>query len=144
MTPEDIFMTRLTAWRENRGGGYEGMQTIVNVIVNRAAHRGTSPYAECIRPWQFSSITATGDSQLTLYPSIADAQWKLAESIVQDAADGKLPDITDGAVLYYNPAAIVTDQTITLPTGETIPWPKTWNRDAVTYIKEISNHRFFK
>lgn len=144
MTPDDIFLTKLTAWRENRGGGYAGMQSVVNVILNRAQKRASSPYAECIRPLQFSSITAKGDPELNLWPLPADPQWKIASSIVQDAADGNLDDITGGATLYYNPAGIQTDQTITLPTGETIPWPRGWNQGAVTYIKEIANHRFFK
>lgn len=144
MTIADQFMLALTTWRENRGGGYEGMQSVANVIVNRAGHRGTTAYQECVRPWQFSSMTAKGDPELTLYPSVTDPQWRIAQSIAQDAADGKLEDITGGAVLYYNPKAIATDQTITLPTGETIPWPKGWDQSAVTYIKEIANHRFFK
>lgn len=120
------------------------MQSVVNVILNRAQKRASSAYAECIRPLQFSSITAKGDPELNLWPLPADPQWKIVSSIVQDAADGKLDDITGGATIYYNPAGIVTDQTITLPTGETIPWPKGWNQSAVTYIKEIANHRFFK
>ena len=144
MTLADEVVLALTIWRENRGGGYAGMQSVANVVLNRAAQKGTSAYVECTRPWQFTSITGKGDPELGLWPQITDAMWKLALTIASDAAEGSLSDITGGATLYYNPQGIVTDKTIQLPTGETIPFPKTWNPQAVEYIKEIANHRFFK
>ena len=101
MTINDQFMLALTAWRENRGGGYAGMQSVANVIVNRARHRGTSPYLECVRPWQFSSITAKGDPQLGMFPSESDPTWVTAQSIAQAAANDSLEDITEGATSYY-------------------------------------------
>ena len=101
MTVADQFLLALTAWRENRGGGYEGMQSVANVVLNRARKRGDSPYEECIRPWQFSSITAKGDPELVLWPTLNDPEWKIAQTIAQDAADGKLDDITGGATFYY-------------------------------------------
>ena len=144
MTLADEVVLALTCWRENRGGGYAGMQSVANVVLNRAAHRGTSPYVECTRAWQFTSITGKGDSQLTVWPPVTDPQWKMALSIASDAAEGSLPDITNGSTLYYNPSSIATDKTIELPTGETIPFPKTWDPHAVEYVKEIQGHRFFR
>lgn len=101
MTETDKFVLALTAWRENRGGGYPGMQSVVNVIVNRAAHRGTTPYQECVRPWQFSSMTAKGDPQLGMWPSLIDTTWQTAQSIAESASAGSLEDITGGATSYY-------------------------------------------
>lgn len=127
-TIADQFMLALTAWRENRGGGYEGMQSVANVILNRARKRGDSAYEECIRPWQFSSITAKGDPELSLYPALNDPQWKLAQSIAQDAADGTLPDITQGATFYY---------------ALSIPNPPAW-ATAMQKTVEIQGQIFFK
>jgi N-acetylmuramoyl-L-alanine amidase len=101
VTLSDQFVLALTCWRENRGGGWEGMQSVANVVMNRAAHRKTSPYAECVRPWQFSSLTAKGDPELVLWPGPADTSWQTALSIAQAAADGTLEDITEGATSYY-------------------------------------------
>src|SRR5512146_2919894 len=101
MNVSDQFLIALTAWRENRGGGYPGMQSVANVIVNRARTRGSSAYQECVRPWQFSSITAKGDPQLVLWPSPNDSSWATAQSIALAAANGSLEDITGGATGYY-------------------------------------------
>ena len=101
ITMQDQFLIALTVWRENRGGGYAGMQSVANVILNRATTRKTSPYVECIRAWQFSSITAKGDPELILWPALNDATWKSACTIAEQAAAGTLPDITEGATSYY-------------------------------------------
>jgi spore germination cell wall hydrolase CwlJ-like protein len=127
MTFADQFMLSLTMWRENRGGGYDGMLSVANVIMNRAAKRDSTPYEECIRPWQFSSITAKADPELSLYPSLTDPQWKLAQSIALDAAAGKLNDITDGATFYY---------------ALSIPEPS-WAKSMQKTV-EIKNQVFFK
>lgn len=101
MTIADQFMLALCAWRENRGGGQPGMQSVMNVILNRVNQRGTCAYIEIAKPWQFSSITAKGDPELGLYPSTADSQWQLAQDLASRAAAGQLGDITGGATFYY-------------------------------------------
>lgn len=101
MTLQDQFLLALTAWRENRGGGAVGMQSVMNVIINRAASRKTSPYSECVRKWQFSSITATGDPELVLWPADNDAQFVTAQGLVAQAVAGTLQDITGNAKSYY-------------------------------------------
>jgi N-acetylmuramoyl-L-alanine amidase len=104
MTPQDITLIALTAWRENRGGGQPGMQSVVNVIVNRATKSGDLPFAVCTRHAQFSSISMPGPESY-LWPiqtNQADWQaWTIALSLAQEAADGTLPDITGGATSYY-------------------------------------------
>lgn len=95
------FVLALTSWRENRGGGTRGMQSVINVVMNRSKRDGTSPYAECVRRLQFSSLTAPGDPELTLWPLEADATFLEATNLAQAALDGKLEDITDGAVDYF-------------------------------------------
>lgn len=144
MSVADQFLLALTAWRENRGGGVAGMQSVINVICNRALKRGTTPYAECVRRLQFSSITATGDPELTLWPALDDKQFAIAQQLVAAAAAGTLEDITGGAVDYYAPHAIESDKTITLPDGQTFPFPAHWNLSAVTFTREVANQLFFK
>lgn len=143
MNIADQFMMALTAWRENRGGGEEGMQSILNVIMNRCHKHSSSPYAECVRKLQFSSITASGDPELTLWPEENDTQWQQAQNLVTRAGDGLLNDLTGNATLYYNPHTIQSKQTIQLPTGETVAFPQKWNPASVHFVKQIGKHLFF-
>jgi spore germination cell wall hydrolase CwlJ-like protein len=101
MTIQDQVILALTAWRENRGGGTQGMQSVMNVILNRSIKRGTDAYTESVRPQQFSSLTAKGDPELTLYPADNDHQWQEALALASQAAAGTLEDITGGAISYY-------------------------------------------
>ena len=128
MTIQDQVIAALTAWRENRGGGQAGMQSVINVICNRALHRGTAALTECTRPWQFSSLTATGNPELTLWPAYNDPQWLLALSLAAQAADESLEDIT-GAALYYYSASMNP--------------PPSW-ASTLTQTVEIEGQIFFK
>jgi hypothetical protein len=140
-TLADQFVSGLTAWRENRGGGRSGMQSILNCINNRAAKRGTSPYIECIRPLQFSSITAKGDPELNLWPAAGDPLF--AEALAM-AAEPDLADITGGATLYYAPRGISSTKTFTMPNGQTVKFPEDWNEQAVKFTVEIEDQLFFQ
>lgn len=81
------------------------MQSVANVIMNRAAERKTSATSECLRQWQFSSMTAKGDPELSLGPDALDsASWSTfmaACELAEEAAAGTLVDITEGATSYY-------------------------------------------
>jgi hypothetical protein len=59
------------------------------------------------------------------------------------AAAGVLVDLTNGATLYYAPKGIQTTKTITLPNGENVPFPQTWNKKAVRYSCTICEQVFF-
>lgn len=144
MTISDEFVMALTMWRENRGGGLAGMQSVGNVVMNRAAARGTSPYQECVRPLQFSSLTAKGISELTLWPALTDTTWQMALNLAAMAAAGTLTDITGGAEDYYAPAAISTSATFQLPDGSVVPFPDQWNAQTVEYTATIAGQIFFK
>ena len=107
MTVEDQAFLAITSWKENREAGVPGLQSIINVIMNRAKMRNTSPFTECVRPLQFSSLTAHGDPELTVWPTEGHAAdweaWQQALALAAQAASGVLGDITDGADLYYAP-----------------------------------------
>lgn len=144
MRIQDQVILAITVWRENRGGGLPGMQSVANVILNRAAKRGTTAYAECTRAKQFSSMTAPGDRELTLWPSDGDPQWAQALDLAQQASAGALADITEGAIDYYAPAGQRWTKRFTLPNGEQVVFPDDWNADAVTYLCTIAGQLFFK
>jgi hypothetical protein len=129
----------LTAWKENRGAGTEGLTSIINVVRNRALRDGTSLYAECVKRLQFSSITATGDPELTLWPEENDAQWKEALGL----AETELADITGGATLYYAPGSIHSIKTIVVD-EVTFPLPQSWDLTKVVYTVSIGKQLFFK
>jgi hypothetical protein len=142
MTIQDQVVLSLTAWKENRGGLIPGMQSVMNVILNRVTKRATDAYTECLRPKQFTSMTVAGPEAI-LWPSDNDPQWQAALQMAQRASTGTLPDLTGGATLYYAPAAIQTTVTITLPNGFAIPFPEGWNKAAVKYTATIANQVFF-
>jgi N-acetylmuramoyl-L-alanine amidase len=128
MTHQDIAIGALTAWRENRGGGAPGMQSVLNVLQNRATHLGTSVYAEAVRKWQFSSMTAPGDPNLILFPADADPQWAMALVLAGQMSDGVLADITGGATSYY---------------ADSMTTPPGWAA-AMTPTVEIAGQKFFR
>ena len=97
----DDFILALCIWREARGEGSDGMQAVGCVIRNRVTQHKTSYYQEVTKPWQFSSITAKGDPELSVYPMIGDTQWALIQAMVPAIIDGTLADNTGGAQFYY-------------------------------------------
>ena len=101
MTQTDQFIGALCAWRENRGGGTQGMQSVFNVLMNRAKKDGTTIAFEAERRLQFSSMTAQGDPNLLIYPEDGDPQFAQALDLATEAAAGTLSDLTFGATSYY-------------------------------------------
>jgi hypothetical protein len=148
MSVQDVAIGALCAWRENRGGQPQpdAMQSVLNVLVNRAKQRGTDIYTEATRKLQFSSLTAPGDPQLDLWPNEADPHWQQALLLAQDAETGNLEDITNGSTIYYAPAAMAANAVVpyTLPNGTQTVFPKDWNQSAVSYQCEIANQLFFR
>lgn len=115
----------LTAYLENRGGGIVGMQSVINVIQNRALYPLTGGYADpdiydatgsmyfavCLMQAQFSSYNL-GNSQRGIALSLdtpaafnAELQVNLslrnAWNLCQKLQAGTLPDITGGANHYF-------------------------------------------
>jgi len=140
MTIQDQVITALTAWRENRQYGKPGLQSVINVIVNRAAR--VSPYAVCTQHAQFSSISMPGPESY-LWPGDQDPQWLEALSLASQAAAGTLVDLTNGSTLYYAPHGISSNVTYKLPSGITVSFPQHWNPDVITYQAEIGEQLFF-
>lgn len=149
MTIQDQVVGAICCWREARNGGTPGMQSILNVLVNRATKKHTSVYEEALRPEQFSSMTSPGDPELGIGPNALNApDWNafsVALSLATQAAADSLPDITGGATLYYDPKGLATGTTVpyTLPDGTVTVFPARWRQAAVTYRCTIDGQFFF-
>lgn len=140
----DIYVTALTAWRENRGGHNDGMQSVICAIANRVAKHHSSFYAQCTQREQFSSMTVEGPEAI-LWPQTGDPWMAAALDMAAQAVDMELPDITQGATLYYAPRGIKgSSKTFTEPDGTVVPFPQTWNPNATIFTVEIENQLFFK
>lgn len=125
----DIFMLSLCLWREARGDGDAGMTAVGCVVRNRVHRRNSSFYAEVVRRLQFSSITATGDPQLIVYPQALDAAWVKAQLLAAGIINGSIADTTEGSTLYY---------------ANSIPFPKDWNKAVLTATVTVGNQFFFR
>lgn len=144
MTPSDYAFTALCLWREARGDGQSGMTAVACVLRNRVHKNNSTYYAEVTRPEQFSSMTAKGDPQLGKYPEPSDTWWTAAQLIAGNVVDNAVSDITGGATLYWNPAGISSEKTFTLPNGNTVRFPQTWNPSAVQFTAQIGKHIFLR
>lgn len=128
-TSADLFMTTLCLWREARGEGEQGMIAVGCVIRNRAARQKASPYSVVVQPWAFSSISASADPQLRLWPKESDPTWIAAQKIAANVLTTPIPDVTHGATLYHD---------------DSIVFPSTWNRKAVEPTVKIGRLNFYR
>ena len=128
ITSADEYMLARCLYLEDRSGGYNGMVAVGSVVRNRVLRDRCSYYAEVVRRLQFSSITAKGDPELTLYPGETDPAWVEAQAIAASIIDGSIADTTQGATLYY---------------AASIPFPAHWDRAKVTATVSVGNQHFF-
>jgi N-acetylmuramoyl-L-alanine amidase len=129
MNHADYALVALTLWREARGEGTTGMTAVACVIRNRVHKHNSTPFAQCVKKWAFSSITDPKDQQLTLYPVDTDPQWQQAQLIAGNVLDGQTQDITSGATLYYDGS---------------ISFPSSWNLAAVKAVGKIGRLNLFR
>lgn len=95
-----------TAWGEARSEGREGMQAVINVIMNRYKDPrtwwGRSVRDICLHPYQFSAWNANDPNrQKMLAVNETDANFRTAINLANLALAGNLPDITGGADHYH-------------------------------------------
>lgn len=147
MTIQDLVFGSLCIWRENRGGGLDGMHSVLNVIENESRRLNISVYEEVTRHGRYSSMTIHGDAETVLFASKFDAMWIDAQALINRLDAGDLPDITNGATEYYAPHGLTEEEKSETPiviNGVSYPFPKTWNRDVLVFTIEISNQLFFR
>jgi cell wall hydrolase len=95
-----------TVWMEARGDGWEGMEAVANVVLNRARNPrwwGHDIASVCLMPEQFSSWNE-GSTQIPLVISAMEEDslsYKGAVLAVELVMSGKLVDHTQNADSYY-------------------------------------------
>jgi N-acetylmuramoyl-L-alanine amidase len=78
----NILLMGLMVWREARGESYDAKLAVAYTVITRVANKrwwGDSISAVVTKPYQYSSMTAPRDPQLTIYPQVGDPSF--AESV---------------------------------------------------------------
>jgi hypothetical protein len=101
-----------TAYMEGRSGGVAGMQSVLNVACNRAAHPswwGHDLLTVLLDPWQFScwnphtvGILADRNYVAGITATASDPDYEIALGLAKQAVAGGLHDITYGADSYFD------------------------------------------
>lgn len=128
----------LVIWREARGEGRDGMRAVAHVIYNRvvASHLPDQWDDVIEAKWQFSSMTAPGDSQLVVWPKQPNPEFEDAMQIAELIYMGGDFDITDGAHFYANLDAVPSTSSF---------WKTVANNIAEHPMTvKIGHHTFYK
>lgn len=101
---EQIDIMARTAWGEARGEGAQGMQAVLNVIMNRVekgSWYGATPKEVCLKKYQFSCwLDSDPNKEKLLKVDENDKDFANAKYLARLAYTGKLPDITNNATNY--------------------------------------------
>ena len=106
----------LLIWREARGESVEAKLAVAYSVLNRVARPswwGDNLDTVIGKRWQYSSLTATGDPQLILFPRCSDPSWQESLAVARAARGGSEPNPVPGADSYY-------DDSITAPAWATV------------------------
>lgn len=117
----DVDILARTVWGEARSEGRAGMQAVANVVMNRYRQRTTRfglTIAEvCQKPKQFSCWNIGDPNRAKMIAvTLNDAAFRVAYEIAQNAASGKLTDITNGSDHYHTAAISPTWSSGQVPT----------------------------
>jgi hypothetical protein len=106
----NAYIVAATLYGEAKGEGDVGMQAVLNVIMNRSRQDFSKTKGIVLKSKQFSTWNKVHDLEKAKKISIELAKreknnqiYRTAIKLVDLAMKGKLPDITGGATLYYNP-----------------------------------------
>lgn len=129
---EQIDIMARTAWGEARGEGTQGMQAVINVIMNRVkagSWYGATPKEVCLKKSQFSCWNTNDPNyKPMLAADETDELFVVAKNLATAAYNGKLADITGGATNY-------------LALGSLTKIPS-W-ASKMTEVASIGNHTFY-
>ena len=130
---QNAYILAATLWGEARGEGEQGMQAVMNVIMNRSKGDFNKAVGIVLKPKQFS-FWNNKPNQIKYSVDLAnklrnskDKQYLSALKIVDSALKHQLKDITGGAKFYFNPK---------------LANPK-WAKKMVKTVR-IGNHDFYK
>jgi 8-oxo-dGTP pyrophosphatase MutT (NUDIX family)/spore germination cell wall hydrolase CwlJ-like protein len=128
---KDAYVVAATLWGEARGEGIDGMQAVLNVVMNRTKGNFDKAKDAVLKPKQFSmwnNVKNPEKVSLELaQKQRGDKTYMAAIKLVDAAMKGNLPDITNGATFYYNPKKANPS------------WAK-----SMIKTKSIGNHDFLK
>jgi len=131
------YIIAATLYGEAKSEGEVGMQAVLNVIMNRSHQDFNKAKNIVLKPKQFSTWNGVHNPEkvsIELAKQEKNNQiYRTAIKLVDLAMKGKLPDITGGATLYYNPK-------------EATPfWAgRPVRNKKIIKTKEIGNHKFYK
>lgn len=137
-TVEDVIAATIVDEAGGEKNAYEGMQAVLNVIMNRVNGNVQKAAMQCLKPYQFSGWNKVNKKDINDIKKYIDskkshARFKIALDLVNKAKSGSLKDITNGANHFLN---ITTQQR----SGGKLP---TWyNKDKV--VADIGRHQFLK
>ncbi len=119
----------LALYREARGESHECKIAVACSIMNRVGRPswwGKDVMSVLFKKWQYSSLTASKDPQLTTWPQSNDPVWQECLTIADQIFHGELTDPVPGADSYYD---------ISIP-------PPNWTKTA-RFVAQIGRIKFY-
>jgi N-acetylmuramoyl-L-alanine amidase len=101
----EVCLLALVVWREARGEPFPAQLAVACSIRNRVQNPKWwgHDYATVItKKWQYSSIAAPNDPQLTLYPQTGDTAFEACLDLAGLVYDGQVANPMAGADSYYD------------------------------------------
>ena len=139
-TVEDVIAATIVDEAGGEKNAYEGMQAVLNVIMNRVNGDVRKAAMQCLKPYQFSGWNKinkkdTEDIKQFIDSKKSHSKFKTALDLVNQAKSGSLKDITKGANHFLN-----VQLTKQQRSGGNLPsW---YNKDKV--VADIGRHQFLK
>jgi len=139
-TIEEIVAATIVDEAGGEKNAYEGMQAVLNVIMNRVNGDVRKAAMQCLKPYQFSGWNKVNKKDSDSIKKYIDskkshARFKIALDLVNQAKSGSLKDITSGANHFLN-----VQLTKQQRSGGKLPsW---YNKDKV--VADIGRHQFLK
>lgn len=122
LTNKELQCLSLNAYHEARGDGYEGMQAVIDVTLNRS-ESGLYPKNICAVVYQKNQFSWTSDKTL----HVKDIQtYNLAKFIALEASKGQGRGSTHGALFFHSSKI------------------KSKFDSKLTYSGKIKNHLFYR
>jgi len=139
-TVEDVIAATIVDEAGGEKNASEGMQAVLNVIMNRVNGDVRKAVMQCLKPYQFSGWNKinkkdTEDIKQFIDSKRSHSKFKDALDLVNKARSGSLKDITKGANHFLN-----VQLTKQQRSGGKLPsW---YNKDKV--VADIGRHQFLK